>query len=82
MEEQWTLVFDMHFKNFLPTVLAFILLSCSDSNSKYPSPNMSIEGQLDWQKKFYFERIAEFKKNPIGENKISQAKLINTKFIT
>ena len=70
MVEQWTLVFDMHFKNFLPAVLAFILLSCSDSNPKYPSPDMSIEGQLDWQKKFYFERITEFQKNPIGENKI------------
>ena len=70
MVEQWTLVFDMHFKNLLPTVLAFIILSCSDSNSKYPSQDMSIEGQLDWQKKFYFKRISEFKKNPIRENKI------------
>ena len=61
MAEQWTLVFGMHFKNLLPTVLVFILLSCSDSNSKYPSPDMSIKGQLDWQKKFYFERIEERK---------------------
>jgi len=70
MAEQWTLVFGMHFKKNLPVFFAFMLLSCSDLSPKYPSPDISIEGQLDWQKKLYFERISEFKKNPIGENKI------------
>ena len=60
----------MHFKKLLTIFIIFILLGCSDSSLKYPLPDMSIKGQLEWQKKLYFERIAEFKKNPIGENKV------------
>ena len=70
MVEQWTSVFGMHFKKLLTIFIIFILLGCSDSSLKYPLPDMSIKGQLEWQKKLYFERIAEFKKNPIGENKV------------
>ena len=70
MVEQWTSVFGMHFKNLLTIFITFMLLGCSDSRLKYPPPDISIKGQLDWQKKLYFERIAEFKKNPIGENKV------------
>ena len=51
----------------LITVLVF---SCNKVQSLYPDPDTIIEGQLDWQKKFYFNRIAEFKTNPIGKNKI------------
>ena len=60
----------MHFKIHLPVFITFVLLSCSDLSPNYPSPKISIKGQLEWQKKLYFERIAEFKKNPIGENKV------------
>ena len=70
MVEQWTSVFGMYFKRLLTIFITFMLLGCSDSSLKYPLPDLSIKGQLEWQKKLYFQRIAEFKKNPIGENKV------------
>ena len=36
----------------------------------YPNPDIKIDNQQEWQKKLYFERITEFKKDPIGKNKI------------
>ena len=36
----------------------------------YPSSDLKIEGQGDWAKKRYFKRIDDFKKKPIGYNKI------------
>ena len=51
-------------------LLSVLLSSCITHHRPYPDSATIIDGQLDWQKKFYFDRINEFKKNPIGENKI------------
>ena len=51
-------------------LLAVLIFHCDDLQNLYPSSDTIIEGQLDWQKKFYFDRISEFKQNPIGKNKI------------
>ncbi len=51
-------------------LLAVLIFHCDNLQNLYPSPETIIDGQLDWQKKIYFDRIAEFKKNPIGKNKI------------
>ena len=40
------------------------------NNNLYPVSDISIKYQLDWQKKFYNEKIIEFKNNPIGHGKI------------
>ncbi|MEC7730802.1 MAG: GDSL-type esterase/lipase family protein [Candidatus Neomarinimicrobiota bacterium] len=36
----------------------------------YPDPMIAIKYQEDWQRDFYLKRIAQFKKMPIGFNKI------------
>ena len=36
----------------------------------YPDPMIAIKYQEDWQRDFYLKRIAQFKKKPIGFNKI------------
>ena len=57
------------FNSNLIWTLLFIL-SCSKNTNLFPDPNTIIKGQQEWQKKFYFERISEFKNVPIGKNKI------------
>ena len=59
----------IQFNSKLIWTLLFIL-SCSKNTNLYPDPNKIIKGQQEWQKKFYFERISEFKNKPIGKNKI------------
>ena len=56
----------------MKTLFLFLVLifSCNDLEKLYPTPDIIIKGQLDWQKKFYFDRIADFKNTPIGKNKI------------
>ena len=39
-------------------------------DSLYPEKNTNIKYQQEWQMNFYNERIEEFKKDPIGQNKI------------
>ena len=51
-------------------LLAVLIFHCDNLQNLYPSSDIIIEGQLDWQKKFYFDRIDEFKNEPIGKNKI------------
>ena len=52
-------------------ILALLfILSCSEDINLYPDPNTIIKDQQEWQKKFYFDRILEFKNKPIGKNKI------------
>jgi lysophospholipase L1-like esterase len=51
-------------------LLAVLIFHCDDLQNLYPPPDTVINGQLDWQKRFYFDRISEFKQNPIGKNKI------------
>ena len=36
----------------------------------YPSMDIKIKYQQDWQKDFYYKKIAEFEKSPVGYNKI------------
>ena len=53
-------------------LLAFFS-SCNKSQDLkllYPDSDIIIKHQLDWQKTFYFDRIDEFKNDPIGFNKI------------
>ena len=57
--------------------LFFIILTTSCKTDKnlnhtnlYPDSSITIKYQLDWQKKFYKDKIQEFKSNPIGYNKI------------
>ena len=54
--------------NLIWTLL--FIYSCSKDTNLYPDPSTIIKDQQEWQKKFYFERISEFKKVPIGKNKI------------
>ena len=51
-------------------LLAVLIFHCDNLQNLYPSSDIIIEGQLDWQKQFYFDRINEFKNEPIGKNKI------------
>ena len=62
--------FVINFKKYCISCLLIILISCDKSYPIYPSVDTLIDGQLDWQKKLYFERISDFKKHPIGYNKI------------
>ena len=72
------LALDTHFKTFSFLKSIFILclvfsLSCynlKETAGLYPSSNLKIRGQSDWAKNRYFERIDDFKKKPIGYNKI------------
>ena len=57
------------FHSYLIWTLLFIY-SCSKDTNHYQDPNTIIKDQQEWQKKFYFERISEFKNEPIGKNKI------------
>ena len=41
-----------------------------DNLSLYPTNELNIKYQNDWQKTFYHKKISEFKKTPIGFNKI------------
>ena len=63
----------MNYNSFgLLKVIIFVLLlsGCDSSMNLYPNPDIKIDNQQEWQKKLYFERITEFKKDPIGKNKI------------
>ena len=54
-------------------LFCFILLSCSNTHrlSKvYPDSDLKIKNQGDWARNRYFERIQDFKTDPIGYNKI------------
>ena len=55
---------------FKGIILALMLSGCDSSMTLYPSPDVQIANQQEWQKKLYFERITEFKKDPIGRDKI------------
>ena len=46
------------------------MFSCNKKPNLYPDPTTIIKDQQEWQKKFYFDRISEFKNEPIGKNKI------------
>ena len=56
----------------MKTVILFSVFfsGCITHHNLYPKDTTIIKGQLDWQKTFYFNRIKEFKNNPIGKNKI------------
>ena len=60
----------------LATICVFFICSCSDSIMKkdltmlYPEKEKPIKHQQDWQFEFYYNRIEEFKNNPIGFDKI------------
>jgi len=63
------------FNIFLSLFLTQLTTSCkTDSNlnhtNLYPDSSIAIKYQLDWQKKFYKDKIQEFKNSPIGYNKI------------
>lgn len=47
----------------------YIILNPSIKNL-YPKFSIQIKNQLPWQREFYFNKIEEFKNNPIGNNKI------------
>lgn len=51
-------------------IVAIFFISCQSAIDLYPTPDTIIKDQLEWQKDIYFKRIAEFKKQPIGYNKI------------
>ena len=58
-----------YFNSNLIWTLLFIY-SCNKNTNLYPDPNTIVKGQQEWQRKFYFERISEFKNEPIGKDKI------------
>jgi lysophospholipase L1-like esterase len=47
-----------------------LIAGCDDGKDLHPGPNTKIKDQLEWQRTFYFNRIEEFKKRPIGKDKI------------
>jgi len=51
-------------------LLSVLIFNCNSPKELYPAADTIIQGQLEWQKKFYFDRIAEFKEAPIGNDKI------------
>jgi len=52
-------------------IFAFlVLISCSSRKDLYPDKELSFPNQAQWQFNAYHKRIDEFKKNPIGYNKI------------
>ena len=64
----------MKYKIYL-FISLFLLISCNNNSNGipshiYPDLNNKIQYQVDWQKKFYKERIKEFKASPIGYNQI------------
>ena len=64
----------MKYKIYL-IILLFFLISCRKNPNGipshiYPNLNNKIQFQVDWQKKFYDQRIKEFKESPIGYNQI------------
>ena len=61
--------------NIYLIILLFFLISCRKNPNGipshiYPNLNNKIQYQVDWQKKFYDQRIKEFKESPIGYNQI------------
>ena len=58
-------------------------ISCSEAIKKedfkmlYPDKEKPIKFQQDWQFEFYYNRIEEFKVNPIGFNKIDNSKIFH-----
>ena len=64
-------------KNYL-IILLFLFSACNTipkkNNQKmeslYPKKGTFIKSQEDWQIDFYYKRLSEFKKTPIGHNKI------------
>ena len=44
--------------------------SITSNSSLYPTKSLEIKYQQDWQKDFYYKKIAEFEKSPIGFDKI------------
>ena len=55
----------------IPILFVLAFFSCTkNSDSLYPSMDIIIPGQLDWQKNLYFKKIQHFKNNPIGKYKI------------
>ena len=57
---------------FLIAIYSIIKQSSVDNHIQnlYPDTSDHLKYQLPWQKEFYFNRINEFKNNPIGYNKI------------
>ena len=52
-------------------IFAFlVLISCSSKKDLYPDKELSFPNQAQWQFDAYHKRIDEFKKDPIGYNKI------------
>lgn len=51
-------------------IVAIFFISCQSTRDLYPIPDTIIKDQLEWQKDIYFKRIEEFKKQPIGYDKI------------
>ena len=51
-------------------LLSVLIFNCNSPKELYPAADTIIQGQLEWQKKFYFDRIEEFKEAPIGNDKI------------
>ena len=48
-----------------------------DLNRLYPNPIIDIKYQQEWQMNLYEERIEEFKKHPIGNNKYNVHNIVN-----
>ena len=60
-------------KIFLFSIVAFVNLSCVQTlfhKDIYPSDDLVIKYQQDWQKTPFTNRVNEFRNNPIGHNKI------------
>ena len=60
---------------FLCLYIVQISFNCGTNNitsnsSLYPIKGLEIKYQQDWQKDFYYKKIAEFEKSPVGYNKI------------
>ena len=63
-------MFDLSTRRLIIIAVTILIGGCDDGSKLYPDPNTKIKDQLEWQRTFYFNRIEEFKKRPIGKDKI------------
>ena len=59
----------MKIKFYFSAIVIFNI-SCMDNLYLYPDNELIIKYQNDWQKELYHKKILEFKKMPIGYNKL------------
>ena len=66
---KYILLFSLIIFAIIVIIPNYIILNPSIKNL-YPKSSIQIKNQLPWQREFYFNKIEDFKNDPIGNNKI------------